>query len=140
MKALSLYQPWASLMALGHKRNETRGKDTAYRGPLAIHATLNLIIPNNQEFIKALNDLRLLDQEFPRGCIVGICRLVDVVRVDPVIRLGLYEDRMNCHEYLFGDYAIGRYVWITEDMKKVDPPIPCRGYPWFFDWEDPRGE
>ena len=36
MKALSLYQPWATAIALGSKRIETRGWPTSYRGPLAI--------------------------------------------------------------------------------------------------------
>ena len=34
MKALTLHQPWASLMAWGVKTIETRGWATAYRGPL----------------------------------------------------------------------------------------------------------
>jgi activating signal cointegrator 1 len=38
MKALSLWQPWASLVALGIKTIETRSWETKYRGPLAIHA------------------------------------------------------------------------------------------------------
>lgn len=38
MKALTVHQPWASLIALGHKRIETRSWSTSYRGPLAIHA------------------------------------------------------------------------------------------------------
>lgn len=38
MKALTLWQPWASLVALGVKTVETRSWSTPYRGPLAIHA------------------------------------------------------------------------------------------------------
>ena len=38
MKSLSLWQPWASLVALGIKTVETRSWATSYRGPLAIHA------------------------------------------------------------------------------------------------------
>lgn len=38
MKALTLHQPWASLVALGVKTIETRSWATRYRGPLAIHA------------------------------------------------------------------------------------------------------
>jgi hypothetical protein len=138
VKGLSLWQPWASLMAFGYKKIETRGKYTAYRGPLAIQASLKLVIPNDQEFVKALNDLGLLDQEFPLGKIIGICDLVDVVRIHPATRLGEYECLMNAREYLFGNYIVGRYAWITENMQKVDPPISCRGYQWLFDWEDPR--
>ncbi len=38
MKALTLTQPWAHLVAVGAKRVETRSWPTPYRGPLAIHA------------------------------------------------------------------------------------------------------
>lgn len=38
MKALTIRQPWASLIALGVKTIETRSWSTSYRGPLAIHA------------------------------------------------------------------------------------------------------
>jgi activating signal cointegrator 1 len=39
MKGLSLWQPWAQLVAIGAKKIETRSWGTDYRGPLAIHAT-----------------------------------------------------------------------------------------------------
>ena len=38
MKALTVYQPWAQLLAIGAKEYETRGWATKYRGPIAIHA------------------------------------------------------------------------------------------------------
>jgi hypothetical protein len=38
MKALTLWQPWASLVAFGEKRVETRCWTTKYRGDIAIHA------------------------------------------------------------------------------------------------------
>lgn len=38
IKCLSMTQPWASLVAWEFKRFETRGKDTRYRGPLAIQS------------------------------------------------------------------------------------------------------
>lgn len=38
MKALTIWQPWASLLACGGKRFETRSWATSYRGPIAIHA------------------------------------------------------------------------------------------------------
>jgi hypothetical protein len=37
-KALTLYQPWASLVAVGAKTIETRPWSTSYRGELWIHA------------------------------------------------------------------------------------------------------
>jgi hypothetical protein len=38
MKALTLHQPWASLIAVGAKRIETRSWSTRYRGRILIHA------------------------------------------------------------------------------------------------------
>lgn len=37
-KGITLYQPWASLVAAGVKHLETRPRGTTYRGPLLIHA------------------------------------------------------------------------------------------------------
>jgi activating signal cointegrator 1 len=39
VRAVTLWQPWASLIALGAKAIETRGWSTSYRGPLLIHAS-----------------------------------------------------------------------------------------------------
>lgn len=42
MKALTLQQPWATLLATGRKRIETRSWKTSYRGPIAIHAAARI--------------------------------------------------------------------------------------------------
>lgn len=94
MKALSLTQPWASLVALGEKRIETRSWGTEYRGRLAIHATrgspagLRLgerfdVGPFEVE--RADNGAGLLlrgprlnwPYRLPQGAIVATCELVD---------------------------------------------------------------
>ena len=56
MKAVTIYQPYASLIATGAKIYETRGWATKYRGPIAIHAGMKRIIPNsgNPYFIRFL--------------------------------------------------------------------------------------
>ena len=38
MKAITIWQPWATLLPLGVKLYETRSWATSYRGPIAIHA------------------------------------------------------------------------------------------------------
>lgn len=38
IKAITIWQPWASLLACGAKQYETRPWATSYRGPIAIHA------------------------------------------------------------------------------------------------------
>jgi len=39
MKAITIWQPWATLIVCGLKRYETRSWPTHYRGPLIIHAS-----------------------------------------------------------------------------------------------------
>ena len=41
MKAITVHQPWASLLTLGYKGYETRSWATSYRGPILIHAGRN---------------------------------------------------------------------------------------------------
>jgi activating signal cointegrator 1 len=40
MKAISIHQPWASLITFGAKRLEARSWHTPYRGPILIHASI----------------------------------------------------------------------------------------------------
>lgn len=54
MKAVTIWQPWASLLAYEEKGFETRGWATAYRGPIAIHAA-------------AISIRRVLKKCFPMG-------------------------------------------------------------------------
>ena len=59
MKALTLHQPWANLVALGHKQIETRSWATKYRGALAIHAgkyfpPANRNLISSEPFLSAL--------------------------------------------------------------------------------------
>lgn len=107
MKILSLWEPWASLMAIGAKKIETRSWSTDYRGWLAIHAAKGgLTIDDLEEqcckpyFYEAMRkhipeftawddcpfdlngnkpNLRRWQNRgvFPFGCVVGIVKLID---------------------------------------------------------------
>jgi len=95
MKALSLWQPWASLIALDVKRIETRGWSTKYRGPLAIHAgksepprgKVGDYTPSRPRLPKTAGwelwptarHLRRTMTPLPLGAVVATCTLVDVV-------------------------------------------------------------
>src|SRR5690349_22770127 len=86
MKAISLWQPWASLVSIGAKKIETRSWATAYRGPLAIHAakkwTGELYRPCLEEpFQSALIRHFETPEHLPLGCIVAQCRLVECMRI-----------------------------------------------------------
>lgn len=118
MKALSLTQPWAQLMADGRKHIETRSWppfESAYGQLIAIHASKGWKRADVQQASAWQYDADRL----PRGAIIAIVRLRDAMPTDRV-RPGL--------EAAFGDYAPGRWAWITELVKKLDAPIPCWGH------------
>lgn len=98
MKALTLWQPWASLVALGVKSIETRSWSTSYRGPLAIHAAkrepdVDFWVGHGAglaavEQFKNGRHLHLGDvgwttnwHPLPLGAVVATVKLVDVVPI-----------------------------------------------------------
>jgi hypothetical protein len=72
MKILSLRQPWAHLVVSGSKDIENRTWSTPYRGPLLIHASLNV----NRA---ACRRHGLDPANLERGGVVGIAEIVDCV-------------------------------------------------------------
>src|SRR5574342_1248012 len=134
MRAVSLTQPWATLVAIGAKRIETRSWSTPYRGQIAIHAakgfpTWARELASGEPFRKAL---RTDDGGgmcyLPLGAVVATSELVDCVRVESAfMRAPLLERSGTADEEAFGDYSIGRWAWILRGVNRVDPPVPARG-------------
>ena len=121
MKALTLRQPWASLVAAGAKRWETRSWATRYRGPLAIHAAAGWR-PVDVAHVPwpAALAMRVEDWErLPRGTVVAIAELVECLPAEAVAP--------GAPEALFGDFAPGRWAWRLEGVRSLDPPVPARG-------------
>lgn len=132
MKALSITQPWASLVAQGEKQFETRSWTTRYRGPLAIHAARSF--PREAiDFAQALNTLtfgRLSPHhDLPRGGVIAVVKLVDVLRVEDV------RDKLSREELLLGDYADGRFAWQLKLIESFDLR-PALGRQGLWDWKE----
>ncbi len=127
MKALTLWQPWATLVALGAKRIETRDWRTRYRGPLAIHAA-----KRKMDFLPIGVFARALGQnDIPLGCVVATCDLVDCVRITPKL-----IKTISSQEYMFGLFSLGRFALMLDNVVMVEPPIPARGSRRLWNWED----
>lgn len=145
MKALTLTQPWAQLVALNAKQIETRSWSTQYRGTLAIHAAKGFppearrLCALQEPFRSVLREAGFnvtgpLKADFmPLGVVVATCRLVDCIRVThPQVYFGVRTDSVlrlppEEPELSFGDYTPGRYAWILTDIKPLATPIPCKG-------------
>ena len=157
MKVLTLTQPWATLVAIGAKRIETRSWETLYRGPLAIHAAKSSpkwarefsVDPVCYTAVKARYAVRPHAgyPAYPLGCVLATCQLVDCVRMRemsygpnglPVGILGKYTGMLTgSNEREFGDYEAGRFAWILGDVNLLPEPIPAKGALGLWDWEMP---
>lgn len=127
MRALSLTQPWASLIACGAKVIETRSWQTSYRGPLAIHASKGFPrecrdLCATQPFLRELTRAGLSMPELPLGAVVAVCRLTAVLDTSDA-----WSNRLSPTERAFGDYGPSRYGWVLEDVTRLPSPVPCRG-------------
>lgn len=145
MKALSLTQPWATLVACGAKQIETRSWATRYRGPLAVHAAKGYpkwarefaLEPACYEAFRRRGASELWGGQtgHPLGAVVALCRLAECIPTSSVNfqALGVPEGL----ERAFGDYAPGRYAWILRDVKPLPEPIPAKGALGLWEWEFP---
>lgn len=145
MKALSLTQPWATLIARGAKRIETRSWPTGFRGRIAIHAAKGLSAiggkrglyeicceaPFRDAIAEAFKSTReeAFDaaKELPLGAIIATANLVSVKHIDPKLRGEVLAQTITPYEIEFGDYATGRYAWFLENVVALSEPIYCKG-------------
>lgn len=144
---LSLWQPWATLMAIGAKKIETRHwpVPSKYRGLFAIHAAKkverSLIVedPFYEHLVGLISSTDALsdDEEIresyspeiisvlPRGAIIGVCVLDDCVSTNA--RKNTPKPTEDDDEYWFGNFERDRYMWATRDMIALPEPIPYKG-------------
>jgi len=149
LRAISLYQPWASLVAVGAKSIETRSWSTPYRGQLAIHASKTFSLEDRQlvykqPFAAALvrgllgklpADAYLSWRQLPTGALVAVANLHRVGRIgrrrrddeDDAVTIQGRDLPVTGDELEFGNYAEGRYGWVLTNVQRLKEPIPCRG-------------
>ena len=127
IKALSLLQPWATLVVIGAKKIETRSWSTPHRGRLLIHASLGKagsIFANDLPFNTYIPDFIKL----PFGAIIGEVMLTSILRTEDFNLPDFEMDHLTLEEKAFGDYSSGRYGWVLENPLSYDIPIPARGH------------
>ena len=163
MKGLTLHEPRASLIACGVKTIETRSRrrsqqhigerifiHAAKRKPTqdgltlltgidplpkgyTRHAASGVIIPDSQVGI-------------PLGKIVAVATLSDFAQVEesnhihqatgqPMVRAASSAARKSVYFFSdkYGDFSVGRWLWVLTDTTPVKPPLIVRGMQGF--WE-----
>lgn len=152
MQAISLWQPWATLLANGEKKIETRS--WPIKGPfprvLAIHAAKKWTrelhqLCHQEPFRTSLiacghgNDQGYVYAPgLPKGVIVGMVRVVACESTNQ----GLFIPallKLSEKEIAFGDYHTNRFAWICDQFFKLPNQEPCIGRQGFFQWESPAG-
>lgn len=148
--AISLLQPWASLMVMGHKVLETRSwkptaekveyikQNTGGTGRLLIHASMGKkgyareLCLNNLFFKKFIKDFDAL----PFGKILGSVDLTGTfLRSDDFMRNRpswmVPEKGWNSYkivqEVAYGDYSPGRWAWLTTNPVEFKNPFDAKG-------------
>lgn len=150
MKALTLHQPWAELVAQGYKHWETRSWPTTHRGLLAIHSSREwkyigeAIVgcdSENEPILRPPFDRCLIptfDYLYGAMSTGGIVGLVNVTSCQPApqVRRMLLEmlgssDPVE-HDYAeqnlaFGDFSPGRWAWKLDHIVAIETHI-VRGH------------
>ncbi len=116
LKAISVSQPWAWLIANGYKDLETRTRATEYRGPVLIHANQNM---DSMKFtvrdtLIGKFGIKDLAEEYDTGGIIGVVDIVDCVKTSksPWHKKGTWS-------YVFAN-------------PRVLPYLECKGSAGFF--------
>lgn len=151
MKAISILQPWATLVASGFKHFETRSWNIKYRGELLIHASAKWNNSLYQKIIDIgaeeplysigyhLTSIKngTIKTNLPLGAIIGKVNLIDCIKVSDLqlmkdtctpMRAGgkLVPENWD-REFAFGDYSFGRYGWLLSEPVLFKTPIPYKG-------------
>jgi len=148
MKALTLMQPWTTLIAIGAKKIETRSWSTRYRGSLAIHAAQGFpgwakrfcearivcgalgwpMCPFSGMDQSWCDEMKRLIGTLPRGAVIATCTLVDCISTTGV-------EPVNEQERAFGDYSPGRYAWMLNNVQQTEP-ILAKGALGLWEWKE----
>ena len=131
MKAITISQPYASLIATGEKFVENRTWNCNYRGPIAIHAGLGRQYLTKAELAK-----------YPTGCVIAIAQLVACKRIE-VIKINAHQaGYKNCidstnrtwRDVFLHVHTEGPYCWILDEIQQIEP-VKAVGKQGLWEWE-----
>ena len=130
-KALTIWQPYATLLVAGIKKYETRHWDTAYRGPVVITAGLHWskqqaeLVENLKRKYPELTDLL---SDLPTGEALGVVELKTIHQTDV-----LYI-KDNPLEMFVGNFNGDRYAWEMVNQQPFQKPMKVKGRQGLWNW------
>ena len=150
--AITLHQPWASLIALGIKTVETRSWPAPARlvgQRIAVHAGKRLVRQPGGAIERELRarwgeNWRVIT---PTGAVVATAVLAGMARVahiDPSSGHAVHDDsaEVGCAMGTgrtpidpWGDFSCGRWLWFLDDVAALPEPAPAVGHQRFWHWD-----
>ena len=117
MKAITIWEPYASSIAYGIKKYETRTWKTNYRGQIVIHASARKM---NKESVALAEKVGILYPKYSR--VVAIADLTDCIQMTED-----FITKQNTTEILLGNWHVGNYAWKLENVKIIDSEEIIKG-------------
>jgi hypothetical protein len=131
VKAITIKQPWATLIAIGVKDIENRCWATNYRGPIAIHSSKRLNwddVEDAAELMKGFipkfsvgkfcHEVKTEPWRYPLGSIIAAGFLVDCVAKSD------------------SPWFMGEFGFLLRNVEKLPMPIPMKGALGLWDVSD----
>ncbi|MEM6280554.1 MAG: hypothetical protein AAF787_00055 [Chloroflexota bacterium] len=147
-RVLTLWQPYATFIAMGLKKFETRSWNPITQLPpkprlqpgeiIMIHAakrkleTYEKSLLGSKALANALMATGRVMPVLPYGAIVCACRFIDAHPTDEFQAQGI--------ERKLGNYQPGRYAWELELLRVPPEPIPATGKQGIWVWQMPERE
>lgn len=114
MKAITIKQPWATLIAEGYKEYEFRTWKTKYRGDILIHAGKGIDK-------KAMTRFKNLNLEYPVGQIIAKATITDCIYVDEEFAQKMYKKDPDVYKGLINKDDWDGYGFKLENIEKLNP-------------------
>lgn len=164
MKALTLWQPWASLIAAGIKTHETRSwapPASLIGQRIAVHSAVR---PTRADEIRAIQADVMLGMTVGIGgraldvldlawsCSLPLGAVICTVKLSAAFKCGIMREngQVQIDRALskddspillqadpFGDFSTGRWAWALEDVDLVEPPFRVQGHQGLWNWPYP---
>ena len=152
MYAITLHQPWASLIALGIKTVETRTWPAPVRligQNIAVHAAKQVAGEPGPAIDAAM--VRSMGEDWrsviPAGMVVATATLAGMARVErvnlvpnyathePGTEAGCAAGRGESRIDPWGDFSPGRWLWFLTEVRPLPEPVPAIGRQTFWRWD-----
>lgn len=129
LKALTICEPYATLILRGLKPVENRTWETPYRGPMYLHAgkSRQWLTLDPGKTMDVSYKIPLSEMHF--GAVIGIVHLIDCVHIS---KMPVQYPSLATHEHTNGPWC-----WVL-DQKRITPigPWPWKGALGLFEIDD----